>query len=87
MSTGVRADRKIQGFMIDLCLKSPMKVANGQVGSSKATLKGWLTFDESTGYGLNDVMASFWSSWQSAITQSHVERTTLLATAKPDGCI
>jgi flagellar hook-associated protein 1 FlgK len=87
MSTGVRADRKIQRIY-DRFVNSQLAYENQQMGRWEAqqqTLqKAELTFDETTGYGLNDAMASFWSSWQELANNptGHVERTTLLANSQ-----
>jgi flagellar hook-associated protein 1 FlgK len=87
MSTGVRADRKIQRIY-DRFVNGQIAYENQQMGRWEAqqqTLeKAELTFDEATGYGLNNAMSSFWTSWQELANNptGQVERTTLLANSQ-----
>jgi flagellar hook-associated protein 1 FlgK len=87
LGTGVRAQRKVQR-LYDSFLSAQINNENQSLGrweAQKKTLeKVELMVDESTGYGLNDVMAKFWNSWQELANNpsGYTERVTLLANSQ-----
>jgi flagellar hook-associated protein 1 len=84
MSTGVKADRKIQRIY-DRFLNAQINAENeklGRWGAQKEILeKAELMFDDASGYGLSGAMSQFWASWQGLTNNpsGRVERITLLA--------
>lgn len=84
MSTGVRADRKIQRIY-DRFINAQINGENEELGRWQAEKeileKAELMFDDASGYGLSDSMSQFWASWQDLTNNptGKVERVTLLA--------
>jgi flagellar hook-associated protein 1 len=84
MSTGVRANRKIQR-MYDRFLNAQINSENDKLGRWEAQKeileKAELMFDDAGGYGLSSAMSQFWASWQDLTNNpsGRVERVTLLA--------
>jgi flagellar hook-associated protein 1 FlgK len=84
MSTGVKANRKIQRIY-DRFLNAQINGENeelGRWGAQKEILeKAELMFDDASGYGLSSAMSQFWASWQDVTNNpsGRVERVTLLS--------
>jgi flagellar hook-associated protein 1 FlgK len=87
MSTGVRAQQKIQRFY-DQFTTNQLNSENENLGrweAQKTALgKIEVLFDEVTGYGLSEAMSGYWTAWQdlSNNPSGHVERTNLLSAAQ-----
>lgn len=84
MSTGVRANRKIQRIY-DRFVNAQINGENKELGRWQAQKemleKAELMFDDASGYGLSSAMTQFWASWQDLTNNpsGRVERVTLLA--------
>ncbi|MFZ1986935.1 MAG: flagellar hook-associated protein FlgK [Desulfatitalea sp.] len=84
MSTGVRADQKIQRFY-DEFINTQLNGENENLGrweAQKTALeKIEVLFDEVSGFGLSSAMSDFWGAWQDVVNNpsGHVERTSLLS--------
>ena len=84
MSTGVKADQKIQRIY-DRFINAQINGENEELGrwdAQKEILeKAELMFDDVSGYGLSSAMSKFWGSWQDLTNNpsGRVERVTLLA--------
>jgi len=87
MSTGVRAQQKIQRFY-DQFITTQLNGENENLGrweAQKTALeKIEVLFDEVSGYGLSEAMSGYWNAWQdlSNNPSGHVERTNLLSAAQ-----
>lgn len=84
MSTGVKADRKIQRIY-DRFINAQINGENEELGRWQAEKeileKAELMFDDASGYGLSGSMSQFWGAWQDLTNNpsGNVERVTLLA--------
>jgi flagellar hook-associated protein 1 FlgK len=84
---GVQANRDIERIY-DQFLESQLvneKQNYGRWETQKDGLaKVELLFDEASGYGINNALSMFWSSWQELANNptGHVERTTLVANSE-----
>jgi len=84
LSTGVRANRKIQRIY-DRFINAQINGENEELGRWQAQKeileKAELMFDDASGYGLSSAMSQFWASWQNLTSNpsGRVERVTLLA--------
>lgn len=87
MSTGVRANQKIQRFY-DQFVTNQLNSENESLGrwdAQKTALeKIEVLFDEVSGYGLSEAMSGYWGAWQDLSNNpaGHVERTNLLSAAQ-----
>jgi flagellar hook-associated protein 1 FlgK len=83
MSTGVKADQRIQRFY-DQFLNAQLSDENESLGRWEArrnTLeKAEMLFDEVSGYGLNAAMSDYWNAWNDVINNPSglVERVSLV---------
>jgi flagellar hook-associated protein 1 FlgK len=84
MSTGVRANQKIQRFY-DEFINTQLNGENENLGrweAQKTALeKIEVLFDEVSGFGLSSAMSDYWDAWQDLTNNpsGHVERTSLLS--------
>lgn len=84
MSTGVKANRKIQRIY-DRFINAQINNENEELGRWQAEKeiveKAELLFDDASGYGLSNAMSQFWASWQDLTNNptGNVERVTLLS--------
>lgn len=87
MSTGVRAEQKVQRFY-DQFVTNQLNNENEGLGrweAQKTALeKVEVLFDEVSGYGLSEAMSGYWGAWQdlSNNPSGHVERTNLVSAAQ-----
>jgi flagellar hook-associated protein 1 len=84
---GVQANRQIERIY-DQFLESQLAAEKQNYGRWEAQKDGLakveLIFDEASGYGINNALSMFWSSWQDLANNptGHVERTTLVANSQ-----
>ena len=84
MSTGVKADSRIQRFY-DQFLGRQLNGENGNLGRWEAQKSALdeveSMFDDNSGYGLSSAMAEFWNGWQNVANNpsGYVERTNLVS--------
>ena len=87
MSTGVKANSKIQRFY-DQFINAQLTGENQNLGrweaQKEALEKVELMFDESTGYGISSAINEFFNAWQDLSNNPSgvAERTTLLSNAQ-----
>jgi flagellar hook-associated protein 1 FlgK len=87
MGRGVQANRQIERIY-DQFLESQLVAEKHNYGRWETQKEGLakveLLFDEASGYGINNALSMFWSSWQDLANNptGHVERTTLVANSE-----